>query len=375
MRVLTALPRVRVCARHIPRRIVPATVQTARAFTTTIPSFKDAAAAPAPALTSPFKAHLTDFNSLSSSINTHLISSPETNLPEFAVLDALVSLRAHVEHVLSLNKPESTSSPTSKSKKLLFTENSADFTRITNLAYDLLADPRVFLTTELLSAFISLQALTRDPTPIPAVFSLYANKPYIPEGGGALKTPNPKQAKYAIPTEISEAALDVAIDTRNMETALDIVDTSYATPAWQRNKMIRQALPVATLAAVSPVALWIAADQLAAFQDTVEHTLAKKYAFSGLLAYTGFTAFTALLVVGTRNDQMVRVRYIKGTPLRERWLREEERAALDRIAMAWGFEDPHKHGEEVGEEWEMLREVVGRKGMILDDPELLEGMQ
>ncbi|CCX34404.1 Similar to hypothetical protein [Tuber melanosporum Mel28]; acc. no. XP_002836248 [Pyronema omphalodes CBS 100304] len=358
MRVLTTLPR------------------TARAFTTTIPSFKDAAAAAtAPAPPSPFKAHLTDFNSLSSSINTHLISSPDTSLPEFAVLDALVSLRAHVEHVLSLNKPGSTSSPTSKSKKLLFTENSADFTGITNLAYELLADPRVFLTIELLSAFVSLQTLTRDPTPIPAVFSIYANKPYVPEGGGAPKTPNHKQAKYAIPTGISEAALDVAIDTRNMETALDIVDTSYAAPAWKRNKMIRQALPVATMAAVSPAVLWIAADQLAAFQDTVEHTLAKKYAFSGLLAYTGFTAFTALLVVGTRNDQMVRVRYIKGTPLRERWLREEERAALDRIAMAWGFEDPHKHGEEVGEEWEMLREVVGRKGMILDDPELLEGMQ
>jgi hypothetical protein len=32
-------------------------------------------------------------------------------------------------------------------------------------------------------------------------------------------------------------------------------------------------------------------------------------------------------------------------------------------------------GEEVGEEWESLREFIGMRGMILDKTELMEGME
>jgi len=72
---------------------------------------------------------------------------------------------------------------------------------------------------------------------------------------------------------------------------------------------------------------------------------------------------------------MVRVTWVQGTPLRERWIREEERRALDLVAMAWGFEEKERRGFEEGEEWELLREVVERKGMVLDDPALMEGME
>ncbi len=61
--------------------------------------------------------------------------------------------------------------------------------------------------------------------------------------------------------------------------------------------------------------------------------------------------------------------------LRERWLREEERAAFDRLALAWGFREKWRRGEERGEDWDALREFCARRGMILDKTELLEGME
>ncbi|KAI5301299.1 hypothetical protein KEM56_001835 [Ascosphaera pollenicola] len=72
---------------------------------------------------------------------------------------------------------------------------------------------------------------------------------------------------------------------------------------------------------------------------------------------------------------MNRVVWMPGTPLRERWLREKERAALDRIASAWGFKDVTRRGEEEGEDWEALREIIGLRGMVLDKTDLMDGME
>lgn len=170
-------------------------------------------------------------------------------------------------------------------------------------------------------------------------------------------------------------ALETAIDAGDMTAALDVVDTAYGTPAFRRNKVICRALPFLTVATLAPGAIWVVAQQMAAWQDTVQHELAAQYAFGGLLAYVGLTGSIGMVALGTRNDQMVRVTWLRGTPLRERWVREEERAALDAVAMAWGFQNVNRRGEEEGEEWELLREVVGRKGMVLDEPTLMEGME
>ena len=107
----------------------------------------------------------------------------------------------------------------------------------------------------------------------------------------------------------------------------------------------------------------------------MDHSHALGFAFSGILAYITFTAGLGIVAVTTANDQMVRVTWAIGTPLRLRWLREEERAAYDRVAQAWGFEDPVRRGFEEGEAWELLREVVFRKNMILDNPDLMDGME
>ena len=102
---------------------------------------------------------------------------------------------------------------------------------------------------------------------------------------------------------------------------------------------------------------------------------ATQIAFMGVSAYMFSVAGLAYVTVTTANDQMDRVTWAKGVPLWERWIREEERAALDRVAGKWGFHSFERRGEEEGEEWEDLREFVGLRGMVLDRVELMEGME
>ena len=82
-----------------------------------------------------------------------------------------------------------------------------------------------------------------------------------------------------------------------------------------------------------------------------------------------------LVALTTANDQMERVTWRVGTPLRWRWLREEERAMLDRVALAWGLKERWRRGEEDSVEWEALREWVALRSMVLDNPALMDGME
>ncbi len=127
--------------------------------------------------------------------------------------------------------------------------------------------------------------------------------------------------------------------------------------------------------ALAPAAAYSLSSQLAAHQSTMDVSLARGVAFAGILAYVGFTATIGIVAITTANDQMDRVTWAQGMPLRERWLREEERAAIDRVAGAWGFRDVSRRGEEEGEEWEGFKEWVGLRGMVLDSVELMEGME
>ncbi|KAL8976496.1 MAG: hypothetical protein Q9177_006844 [Variospora cf. flavescens] len=83
------------------------------------------------------------------------------------------------------------------------------------------------------------------------------------------------------------------------------------------------------------------------------------------MAYVGFTATIGAVAVTTANDQMDRVTWATGTPLRDRWTREEERMLIDRVAGAWGFQQRWRRGEEEGQDWEALREWIGMRGMAL----------
>jgi hypothetical protein len=248
---------------------------------------------------------------------------------------------------------------------------------LSNVAHSVLLHPTVFITPNLLQQYVNLQSRLKKPETFPSIFKLYASKPMPEEGSSPIKYKhqNPNKVANAVNIDVADKALQCAIETKQLQVAMEIVESTYATKAFRRNKFTRKGLIPATGLAVAPVAAYALASQLSTYQSTMEPGMATNIAFAGILAYVGFTATIGVVAVTTANDQMDRVTWNPGMPLRERWIREEERAAIDRIAGAWGFRETWRRGEEEGEEWEALREWVGRKGMILDRTELMEGME
>ena len=249
--------------------------------------------------------------------------------------------------------------------------------RLSTLAYSIVIDPKTFITPTALASYIATQCLLGRPETLSQVFVLYANKP-IPRPSSSpvqFKPSNPSKASSAVPYVLSNAALSAAIDAKNLPLCFDIINTSVCTTAFKRNKLVRRALLPATALALAPIAAYTTADHLAAYQSTMDNILARNLIFAGTVAYVGFTAVIGFVAVTTGNDQMKRVTWASGIPLRERWLREEERALIDRVALAWGFQEEMRRGEEEGQDWEALREWVGLRGMILDRVSLMEGME
>lgn len=248
---------------------------------------------------------------------------------------------------------------------------------ISSMLNELLRDPKVFISPKILEAYTDIQSQLKRPDHFPEIFSLYATKPAAQANGSTItyRTTNSKTAKNAIPQEFADMALDIAIEQKNLPLALAIVDKTFCAPSFQRAKILRKAsLPIAGLIGMPPAA-YAAASYASTFQNTMNPSTSTWIAFSAILAYITFTSSIGLVAIATANDQMRRVVWLPGIPLRQRWLREEERAAMDKIAMAWGFKDPWMQGEEEGEEWENLREFLGMRGMILDKTDLMDGME
>lgn len=248
---------------------------------------------------------------------------------------------------------------------------------ISQIANELLEDEKVFISPDALTCYTKIQTLLKRADYFPRIFTLYANKP-VPEPNTSpvrYRPQNPKSVKNAIPSELANMALDVAVEQKNLPLALAIIDTTFCTPAFYRAKIFKKAaLPLSGLAA-APLASYALASWSATLQNTMDPGMATGIAFSAILAYIGFTSSVGIVAITTANDHMERVVWLPGIPLRHRWLREEERAAFDKVAVAWGFKDPWMRGEEEGEEWESLREFIGMRGMILDKSDLMEGMQ
>lgn len=248
---------------------------------------------------------------------------------------------------------------------------------VSQISTELLLDEKVFISPEVLELYTKIHVLLKRADYLPQIFSLYANKP-IPEANTSpikFRQQNPNSLKNAISSKIANEALDIALEQKNLSLALAIIDTTFCAPAFTRAKLLKNAaVPLAGLA-TAPLASYVVATWAANMQNTMDESLATGITFTATLAYIGFTSSVGIIAVATSNDQMERVSWAPGIPLRHRWLREEERGALDRVAMAWGFKDPYRRGEEEGEEWESLREFIGMRGMVLDRTELMEGMQ
>ncbi|KAI6853457.1 hypothetical protein KC343_g8751 [Hortaea werneckii] len=256
---------------------------------------------------------------------------------------------------------------------------------ISEKAESLLRHPHVFITPALLKAYVHLQSLLHQPASFPDIFDLYAHKPIPVPGGGSnpdknqptitFKPARPTNPSAAIPTPTASLALTTAITTHSLLLSLSIINTTFSTPAYRRSKTLQHLLLPGSLLTVSPLAAYTLSTSFSSWQNTMDPTYATGVAFAGICTYVASVCSIGYVAITTANDQMQRVTWAQGVPLWERWVREEERAALDRVALAWGFEGTERRGEEVGWEWEVLREEVGLRGCVLDRSELMEGME
>lgn len=249
--------------------------------------------------------------------------------------------------------------------------------RISLVAEKIVKDPKVFITPRILAAYVETQNILNQPQSFPEIFDLFACKP-IPKPGTSpisYKESNPSNPSAAVPYPVAQSALNAAIEAKDLPLCLSIIETSVSAPAFTRAKFIRKALFPITAMALSPLAAYTLAWQLCQDASLVDPQVLTNFATVGIIAYVGFTATIGYVAITTSNDQMDRITWILGTPLRERWIREEERALTDKVAQAWGLDDREKRGNEEGEEWENLREWAFRRGMYLDKPELMEGME
>ncbi|KAM9884016.1 hypothetical protein VDGL01_01821 [Verticillium dahliae] len=248
---------------------------------------------------------------------------------------------------------------------------------VSESAYAIIAHPPVSITPEILDLYVHVQARLGRPETLPHVFELYASKPKPEVVTGAIQyvEQNPKRADKAIEATTAETGLGVAIEAKNLDAALGVIECCYTSHAFRRQKLLKKAFLPAAVMGAAPFAAYALASVMSNFQNTVEASTATTLGFAAIMAYLSFTSTIGVVAKITSNDHMKRVTWAPGIPLHERWMREEERAGLDAVACAWGFREKWRHGEEGGVEWDSLREYLGLKGMILDRVEFMEGMQ
>lgn len=239
--------------------------------------------------------------------------------------------------------------------------------------------PTVFITQEIIQRYIALQVLLGRPQQFPQVLRLYRQKP-VPRSTTSApyvtySEQNADSPSTAVLPETADAALQGAIDLHDLPLALSVIDETYCTKSYMRSKFLRSALIPVAGAVFTPLAAYSLASRFALIQNTMDNSYATGVAMAGILTYASAVGTIGYVALTTANDQMMRVTWAQGVPLWERWMREEERAALDRVAQAWGFKVMDKWGEEEGFDWNELKERIGLRGMVLDKVELMEGME
>ncbi|KAL6706814.1 hypothetical protein ACN47E_005150 [Coniothyrium glycines] len=247
---------------------------------------------------------------------------------------------------------------------------------LSKVAEDFIRHEKVFISPNVLGLYIRLQRVLAKPKTIPEALYLFANKPVPIEGSSPPKfsKPSPKSAKQAVPADIADQSLTAAIEAKDLSLALSVVDQTYRAPAWRRHRMITKLGLPSILAGLTPLAIYMIAQELSVYSGYIDPWTFKLYAFAGISTYVMCTGTLGFVALTTYNDHHDRVVWRPGVPLLDRYMREDERAALDRIACAWGFKELWKRGDEEGEEWEGLRQWILLRGMVLDKPDLMPGM-
>ncbi|GAB7350908.1 hypothetical protein MBLNU459_g1421t1 [Dothideomycetes sp. NU459] len=249
---------------------------------------------------------------------------------------------------------------------------------ISSRASEIIDHKPVFISAPVLKTYISLQSLLGRPESFPAAFDMYRYKPVpTPTATAPISytQPNPDKPAAAIPPAIADMAVDAAIAVRDLPLALATIDASYCTTAYKRSKFLRSALfPLAGLV-LTPPAAYTLATRFSDWQTTMDPATATQIAMAGILTYTTAVATVGYVALTTANDQMVRATWATGVPLWERWVREEERGAVDKIAQAWGFKSQDRWGEEDSDDWRLLKEWAGVRAVVIDRTELMPGME
>jgi hypothetical protein len=275
-----------------------------------------------------------------------------------------------------LGGEEKTEAETRKRSRLLGLDALPSPSYLSKLAEGLLKHEKVFLSPNVLAIYIHLQRLLARPKTIPEALYLYANKPVPVEGSSPpqFSRPSPKSAKQAVPADLADEALTAAIDAKDLSLALDVVDHTYRAPAWRRHRIVTKMGLPGVLVSITPLALYMIAQELSVYSGFIDPWTFKLYAFMGMSTYVMCTGTLGFVALTTWNDHHDRVVWRPGVPLLDRYLREDERAALDRIACAWGFKEVWRRGDEEGDDWEGLRQLILLRGMVLDKPDLMPGM-
>jgi len=249
---------------------------------------------------------------------------------------------------------------------------------ISDSAFNIISHPTVDITPAMLRQYVLIQSLLLKPDSFPEVFDLYRTKP-IPSLSSTkavtFSDPKPNAIATAVPAATASLALTSALQKHSLDLALSVIETTFRANSFSRSKIFRQALPPIGGAALAPFALYTLASSLAPYQNMLPTENFTAMAFAGMLTYTTAIGTIGYVALTTSNDQMQRVTWATGMPLWERWVREDERAAVDRVAISFGFREKWRWGEEEGGEWEGLREWIGQRGMVLDQVGLMEGME
>ncbi|OAA59336.1 hypothetical protein ISF_06271 [Cordyceps fumosorosea ARSEF 2679] len=255
--------------------------------------------------------------------------------------------------------------------------------RISHAAWRVLSHPNVEMAPELLEAYVRVQHQLGRPESLPAALDLYAKKSKPVAAAAAAgnasvvtyRRTNPNAASRAAETHVVDLALQTAIDAKNLDAALGVIEAGFCVPAFRRAKLIKHGTaPALGLMALPFGVVGLSTAYAAYWQNTMDVTTATAIGAAGISGYLLVVGSLGVIAKLSHKDQMRRVTWTPGTPLRYRWMREEERAALDKVALAWGFKEPWRHGEETGADWEGLREYMGYRQMLLDRVEFMDGM-
>lgn len=249
--------------------------------------------------------------------------------------------------------------------------------KISQTAYNVITHSNVEMTSDILELYVHVQAQLGRPESLPSVLELYAHKtkPVVKDGAVQYISQNPNAAVKAIEKPIADLALQTAIDAKNLDAALGITEASFCVKAFKRQKLLKKTTAPAIGLATLPFGIFGLATAYASYwQNTMDFTTATGVGVAGISGYFFVTGSLGMIAKLSAKEQMKRVTWLPGTPLRYRWMREEEREAMDKIACAWGFKESWRHGEETGPDWEGIREYMGYRQMILDRVEFMEGM-